>query len=153
MQAPRGHYAATEGSNEKTEPSCAADRGDCLARIAGLLRSARDRAKRRRGEDQGRSRGPKEAEAAAKDAAKEAEAFVLAAEAYVYAYPLVTMEMTRRVITNVAQPEGTRAPMDPKAHWDGVYTRKAAAELSWYQPHDERSLRACRARCTAPPGV
>ena len=28
-----------------------------------------------------------------------------------YAYPLVTMEMTRRVMTNVAAPEGTRAPM------------------------------------------
>jgi hypothetical protein len=53
----------------------------------------------------------KKAEAAAKDAAKEAEAFALAAEAYVYGYPLVTMEMTRRVMTNVEKPEGTRAPM------------------------------------------
>ena len=53
----------------------------------------------------------KAAEAAAKDAAKEAEAFALAAEAYVYGYPLVTMEMTRRVMTNVEKPEGTRAPM------------------------------------------
>ena len=26
-------------------------------------------------------------------------------------YPLVTMEMTRRVMTNVAAPEGNRAPM------------------------------------------
>ena len=43
----------------------------------------------------------KAAEAAAKDAAKEAEAFALAAEAYVYGYPLVTMEFTRRVMTNV----------------------------------------------------
>jgi hypothetical protein len=32
-------------------------------------------------------------------------------DAYVYGYPLVTMEMTRRVMTNVAGPEGTRAPM------------------------------------------
>jgi hypothetical protein len=32
-------------------------------------------------------------------------------EAYVYGYPLVTMEMTRRIMTNVAEPEGTRAPM------------------------------------------
>src|SRR5262245_3258377 len=32
-------------------------------------------------------------------------------DAYVYGYPLVTMEMTRRVMTNVRQPEGTRAPM------------------------------------------
>ena len=31
--------------------------------------------------------------------------------ATLYGYPLVTMEMTRRVITNVAAPEGTHAPM------------------------------------------
>jgi hypothetical protein len=48
---------------------------------------------------------------AAEAAAKEAEALALATEAYVYAYPLVTMEMTRRIMTNVAGPEGTRAPM------------------------------------------
>lgn len=35
----------------------------------------------------------------------------LALEAYAYLYPLVTMEMTRRVITNVAEAQGTRAPM------------------------------------------
>ena len=35
----------------------------------------------------------------------------LATDAYIYGYPLVTIEMTRRVITNVAAPEGTRAPM------------------------------------------
>lgn len=32
-------------------------------------------------------------------------------EAYIYGYPLVTMEMTRRIMTNVEQPAGTRAPM------------------------------------------
>src|SRR5579871_3480183 len=37
--------------------------------------------------------------------------FVLATDAYVFGYPLVTMEMTRRIITNVAKPEGTRAPL------------------------------------------
>ena len=54
------------------------------------------------------------AEAAAKaaqDLAKEAEAALVAAEGYIYGYPLVTMEMTRRVMTNVAKPAGTRAPM------------------------------------------
>lgn len=35
----------------------------------------------------------------------------IANEAYIYGYPLVTMEMTRRVMTNVEKPEGTRAPM------------------------------------------
>ncbi|MDD1519226.1 MULTISPECIES: DUF1254 domain-containing protein [Bradyrhizobium] len=39
------------------------------------------------------------------------EEFALATDAYIYGYPLVTMEMTRRVITNVAAPAGTRAPM------------------------------------------
>ncbi len=37
--------------------------------------------------------------------------FWLATDAYVFGYPLVTMEMTRRVITNVAAPVGTKAPM------------------------------------------
>lgn len=35
----------------------------------------------------------------------------LAVEAYVYAYPLVTMEFTRRSLTNVAAPEAAKAPM------------------------------------------
>jgi hypothetical protein len=39
------------------------------------------------------------------------EDFLLATDAYIFGYPLVTMEMTRRVITNVAEPVGTRAPM------------------------------------------
>ena len=53
-----------------------------------------------------------EAEAKAVEAAaKEAEARAIAIESYVYAYPLVTMEMTRRVMTNVEAPQGSRAPM------------------------------------------
>src|SRR5215471_7469013 len=39
------------------------------------------------------------------------EEFWLATDAYVYGYPLVTMEMTRRVVTNVPRMEGTRGPM------------------------------------------
>jgi len=39
------------------------------------------------------------------------EAAAIGVDAYIYGYPLVTMEMTRRVMTNVEKPEGTRAPM------------------------------------------
>jgi hypothetical protein len=39
------------------------------------------------------------------------EAMQIAEEAYIYGYPLVTMEMTRRIMTNVSESEGTRAPM------------------------------------------
>ncbi|MBX3390521.1 MAG: DUF1254 domain-containing protein [Phycisphaeraceae bacterium] len=41
----------------------------------------------------------------------EQEALAIGTDAYIYGYPLVTMEMTRRVMTNVAAPEATRAPM------------------------------------------
>jgi hypothetical protein len=37
--------------------------------------------------------------------------FAVAQDAYIYGYPLVTMEYTRRIITNVASPVGNRAPM------------------------------------------
>ncbi len=39
------------------------------------------------------------------------EDFGIASDAYIFGYPLVTMEMTRRIMTNVAAAEGTRAPM------------------------------------------
>lgn len=39
------------------------------------------------------------------------EEFAVAQDAYIYGYPLVTMEYTRRIITNVASPVGNRAPM------------------------------------------
>jgi hypothetical protein len=39
------------------------------------------------------------------------EDFWLATDAYIYGYPLVTMEMTRRVMTNAATAEGNRGPM------------------------------------------
>jgi hypothetical protein len=52
--------------------------------------------------------------AAAKDAealAKQVESRETGIDAYIYAYPLVTMELTRRVSTNVTAPEGSKAPM------------------------------------------
>jgi hypothetical protein len=39
------------------------------------------------------------------------EDFALAQDAYIYGYPLVTMETTRRIVTNVASSVGTRGPM------------------------------------------
>jgi hypothetical protein len=43
--------------------------------------------------------------------AREAEALAIGTEAYIYGYPLVTLDMTRREMTNVAKPEGKLAPM------------------------------------------
>lgn len=39
-----------------------------------------------------------------------------AIQAYIYGYSLITMEMTRRVMTNVAKPAGTHAPMGQMVH-------------------------------------
>ncbi len=41
----------------------------------------------------------------------EAEALAIGVDAYIYGYPLVTMEMTRRVMTNVEAPTAKFAPM------------------------------------------
>src|SRR3984957_18828338 len=41
----------------------------------------------------------------------EDDAQAIGTEAYIFGYPLVTMEMTRRVMTNSATVEGLRAPM------------------------------------------
>jgi hypothetical protein len=41
----------------------------------------------------------------------EDEARAIGTNAYIYGYPLITMEMTRRVLTNVAAPSGKLAPM------------------------------------------
>jgi hypothetical protein len=48
---------------------------------------------------------------AAEALVKEKEAQETAVESYIYAYPLVTMEITRRVSTNVEKPAGSKAPM------------------------------------------
>jgi hypothetical protein len=46
----------------------------------------------------------------------EEEAAKVGVEVYIYGYPLVTMEMTRRVSTNTAEPAGLRSPMGQFAH-------------------------------------
>jgi hypothetical protein len=48
---------------------------------------------------------------AAADPVTEAAAAAHATQAYGYGYPLVTMEFTRRVMTNTAEPKGMHAPM------------------------------------------
>ncbi len=45
------------------------------------------------------------------DPIEAADEFWLAVEAYIYGYPLVTTEMTRRVVTNVEKPVGSKGPM------------------------------------------
>jgi hypothetical protein len=67
------------------------------------------------------------------------EDFWLATDAYVFGYPLVTMEMTRRVVTNVASVEGTRGPMGsliklrsyPDATFRDVTAPNADTLYSW----------------------
>ena len=46
----------------------------------------------------------------------EQEAYEIAHDAYVYAYPMVIFEVTRRVMTNVEHVDGLRAPMNRIAH-------------------------------------
>ncbi len=53
----------------------------------------------------------REAEGGAAAPLSEAEALDVATQAYIYGYPLVTMDMTRRVMTNVVEPEDDHAPM------------------------------------------
>jgi hypothetical protein len=48
---------------------------------------------------------------AAAGQAKAQEALAIGTDAYIYGYSLVTMEMTRQVMTNVVAPDGMHAPM------------------------------------------
>jgi hypothetical protein len=41
----------------------------------------------------------------------EQEVLEIGADAYIYGYPLVTMEITRRVMTNISKPDGECAPL------------------------------------------
>src|SRR5271156_5909523 len=68
--------------------------------------------------------------AAAEDLVKEHEAKDTGIDAYIYAYPLVTMEMTRRVMTDIVVPEGSKAPM---GQW---------AKLRGYPAVDDHSVTA-----------
>src|SRR5215831_20648278 len=71
-----------------------------------------------------------DAKAKAEADAKAREAREVAIEGYIYAYPLVTMELTRRVMTNVEKPEATRAPM-------GQFLR-----IRTYPPVDDHAVTA-----------
>jgi hypothetical protein len=96
--------------NNRTAPWIAAIASLALLAACGN-KEAEDAAKKA---EQVATEAKAKAEAAGKEAEalkKEAEAFALATEAYVYGYPLVTMEMTRRIMTNVDKPAGTHAPM------------------------------------------
>ena len=61
--------------------------------------------------EKGAEKAAADVKAKAEAEAKAVEAREVAIEGYIYAYPLVTMELTRRVMTNVEKPEATRAPM------------------------------------------
>jgi len=50
------------------------------------------------------------------------EAVSTATDAYIYGYPLVTMDMTRKRFTNVAVPDAAHAPM--------VVAAKVAAKVA-----------------------
>lgn len=52
----------------------------------------------------------------ARVAQEEDFAFEVGTEAYIYAFPMMMMEMTRRVSTNVESPVGVAAPMNQFAH-------------------------------------
>ena len=50
--------------------------------------------------------------ARAADTISEQDAHAIGVQAYLYFYPLITMDLTRKQLTNVAKPEGIYAPMN-----------------------------------------
>ena len=57
------------------------------------------------------------------------EEFWLATDAYIYGYPLVTMEYTRRALTNTVEPQGTQ-PVTPAARNMARCFPKASKSIS-----------------------
>jgi len=89
----------------------------------------------------------------------EQEALEIGVEAYVYGYPLVTMEMTRRVMTNVAASQATKAPMGqfanlreyPTAAFQGCHSsERRHAVLGRMAGSFQGGLRPARARRSRP---
>jgi hypothetical protein len=58
------------------------------------------------------------------------QARAIAVEAYLYGYPLVTMEYTRRILTNAVEPGAGRAPMNRFAHVR-TYVTPGHKEVVW----------------------
>jgi hypothetical protein len=86
---------------------------------------------------------------AAQPAITEDDAYAIGVDAYTYAFPMVLMELTRRVSTNVAQPDVTaqHAPMNQFVHLsklaDAAFTdvvrpnADTLYSLLWYDVSDE----------------
>jgi hypothetical protein len=68
---------------------------------------------------------------AAVGALTQEEAHAIAVDAYVYGYPLVTMEMTRRVMTNATTDNGKHAPM---GQWAKMRTYPTAEDMDVTAP-------------------
>jgi len=52
----------------------------------------------------------------AAEATSEQDAHAIGVQAYLYFYPLITMDLTRKQFTNVAKPEGAYGPMNTFAN-------------------------------------
>lgn len=69
---------------------------------------------------------------------EEQEALAIGTEAYIYGYPLVTMEMTRQAMTNVTSPDGKHAPMGQFALMREYPPPSFALNGRWKPPAAER---------------